>query len=256
MRELRRGDGQAARVLLSRQHPPLEMRWPDQPIPLLQIFFLSLSSPSDLSPVPPQRNCSAVADPYLECEFMILLIDLILHKEKAYRHVIFNALNGGSIRREAIMWKSSMIYIIAELYRAILLFNDTESSKGSSFSAFSCGKVACGNLSFFGFLLLAQRFLASQHSSTIQDISSIKNIFLAVILSSYCKLFLALMMVWEFPTSCAYIIDAFVISSNFVALKALKLLPSSSCIAMILGAHGAKFLVTNTWAIFFSSFSY
>ncbi|PPR90168.1 hypothetical protein GOBAR_AA30515 [Gossypium barbadense] len=38
-------------------------------------------------------NCKAVADEYIECELMIVLIDLILHKPKAYRHVLFNVLN-------------------------------------------------------------------------------------------------------------------------------------------------------------------
>ncbi|KAK8926163.1 hypothetical protein KSP39_PZI018142 [Platanthera zijinensis] len=31
-------------------------------------------------------NCKAVADPYIECEFMIIFIDLILHKTKAVLH--------------------------------------------------------------------------------------------------------------------------------------------------------------------------
>lgn len=38
-------------------------------------------------------NCKAVADPYIECEFMIIFIDLILHKTKAFRHLLFNMLN-------------------------------------------------------------------------------------------------------------------------------------------------------------------
>lgn len=37
-------------------------------------------------------TCKAVADPYIECEFMIILIDLILHKTRAYRHLLFNKL--------------------------------------------------------------------------------------------------------------------------------------------------------------------
>ncbi|PKI62990.1 hypothetical protein CRG98_016629, partial [Punica granatum] len=38
------------------------------------------------------ERCKSVADEYIECELMILLIDLILHKTKAYRHLLYNVL--------------------------------------------------------------------------------------------------------------------------------------------------------------------
>ncbi|KAF3787916.1 arv1-like protein [Nymphaea thermarum] len=42
------------------------------------------------------ENCRSVADEYIECEIMILLIDLVLHKSKAYHHLLnnFPKLNG------------------------------------------------------------------------------------------------------------------------------------------------------------------
>ncbi|XP_039131324.1 protein ARV 1-like [Dioscorea cayenensis subsp. rotundata] len=38
-------------------------------------------------------NRKAVADTYIECEFMIILIDMILHKPTAYRHLLYNMLS-------------------------------------------------------------------------------------------------------------------------------------------------------------------
>ncbi|GAV67711.1 Arv1 domain-containing protein, partial [Cephalotus follicularis] len=53
------------------------------------------------------ENCKSFADEYIECEFMllceyvlILLIDLILHKPKAYRHLLYNVLHQDTLNVE------------------------------------------------------------------------------------------------------------------------------------------------------------
>ncbi|ONM09984.1 Arv1-like protein [Zea mays] len=56
-------------------------------------------------------KCKAVADPYIECEFMIILIDLVLHKTRAYRHVLFNKLSMGSSVDKGILYRSTLIHI-------------------------------------------------------------------------------------------------------------------------------------------------
>lgn len=38
------------------------------------------------------RYCRKSADKYVEYEYMLILIDLILHKIQVYRHIIFNRL--------------------------------------------------------------------------------------------------------------------------------------------------------------------
>ena len=47
------------------------------------IFFEFLVSNS-------KDSCGKIVDKYLECEYSVLLIDLILLKRKAYGHIIFN----------------------------------------------------------------------------------------------------------------------------------------------------------------------
>ncbi|OAP18195.1 ARV1 [Arabidopsis thaliana] len=42
-------------------------------------------------------NCKEVADEYIECERMIIFIDLILHRPKVYRHVLYNAINPATV---------------------------------------------------------------------------------------------------------------------------------------------------------------
>lgn len=61
------------------------------------------------------ENCKAVADDYIECEIMILLIDLILHKPKAYRHLVCNLVNQENMNMEAVWWKSLISFLFLDV---------------------------------------------------------------------------------------------------------------------------------------------
>ncbi|KAI3462403.1 hypothetical protein Pfo_019066 [Paulownia fortunei] len=66
-------------------------------------------------------NCKAVADEYIECEVMILMIDLILHKPKAYRHLFYNMFSKETVNFESFLWKSVLAYLILDIYRMWVL---------------------------------------------------------------------------------------------------------------------------------------
>jgi len=42
---------------------------------------------------------------------MIILIDLVLHKTRAYRHVLFNKLSMGSSVDKGLLYRSTLIHI-------------------------------------------------------------------------------------------------------------------------------------------------
>ncbi|CAK9150892.1 unnamed protein product [Ilex paraguariensis] len=111
-------------------------------------------------------NCKAVADEYIECEIMIVLIDLILHKAKAYRHLFFNVLSGEALNFEGFFWKVAFMYLLLDAYRILLLSGIEQrlsSSVGFDSVLWSCEKtlmdVFCGNFIFLGTLLLGTRKL-------------------------------------------------------------------------------------------------
>ncbi|KAI5564910.1 hypothetical protein BDE02_14G089100 [Populus trichocarpa] len=82
------------------------------------------------------ENCKAVADEYIECEFMIILIDLILHKTKAYRHLLFNVINQHTVNFEGSLWKSIFAFLLLDAYRSLLLKrNEGEWGSSMSFSS-------------------------------------------------------------------------------------------------------------------------
>ncbi|XAR65573.1 hypothetical protein NMG60_11009736 [Bertholletia excelsa] len=191
-------------------------------------------------------NCNAVADEYIECEIMILLIDLILHKAKAYRHLLYNLLNRHEVSFKVLLWKSTLAFLLLDAYR-ILILDWSEDGWGLSmgFSSFvlRCGQMLMdlvfGNFLFFSILLIMARFVLDASAGVFRY----KDILLAICMSSYIRIFLIAMMVWEFPSSVLFIVDIFVLSSNTVALKVVTESSIGKCMGACFSAHAVKLFV-------------
>lgn len=216
------------------------------------------------------ENCKAVADEYIECEIMILVIDLILHKPKAYRHLLYNVLNQQNLKFEGLFWKLAVIFLLFDAYKCLIL----ESSEGNVVSSISFSSLVStfwkmlmdvffGNFMFLvTFLFMVKIFL---HTSIC--ISRCNDLLLALLISGYFKIFLIAMMVWEFPTSVIFIIELFCLSSNAVALKVMTEASMSRCVWACFSAYAIKLLVSRVpeltlleqliqgWSQMYSSFS-
>uniref|UniRef100_A0ACD5X804 Uncharacterized protein n=1 Tax=Avena sativa TaxID=4498 RepID=A0ACD5X804_AVESA len=196
-------------------------------------------------------NCKAVADPYIECEFMIILIDLILHKTRAYRHLLFNKMHIGSSLDKGILYQSILVHIILDAFRiSVSKANtaDRNSSRSTLSTILNCSEVLgdalLGNIIFMAILLLGVRYILKLSF----NIMRYREVLSAVIISSYFKLFLLTMMVWDFPSSAIFIVEIFVLSSNVVALRVMTQFPKAHCIGVCLAAHAAKHL-TERWLL-------
>lgn len=100
--------------------------------------------------------------------------------------------------------------------------------------------VVLGNFVFLATFLLAMRILLKTSIGSLRY----KDILLAILISSYFKMCLVAMMVWQFPSSVVFIIDLYVLSSNIVALKVITESALSRCVLTCFSAHLMKFLVT------------
>ncbi|KAL8462663.1 hypothetical protein ACS0TY_033622 [Phlomoides rotata] len=201
-------------------------------------------------------NCKAVADGYIECEIMILILDLILHKPKAYRHVFYNLFSKEGANFESLLLKSFLAYLILDVYKMwVFSMNEGGSSlpTGAKSLLLVFGKmftgVIFGNLVFLWVVFYASRKFLSASAGFY----GWKQILFAVLVSSYFKIFLLAMMVWEFPSSVIVIIDIFVISSNIVALKVITNSVMMRCLAVCVVAHGVKFLASQNKALLLQS---
>ncbi|KAF5464615.1 hypothetical protein F2P56_014681 [Juglans regia] len=189
------------------------------------------------------ENCQVVADEYVECETMILLIDLILHKPKAYRHLLYNMLKEESPKFKGLLWKLTIGYLLLDVYRYLVLESgDEEWGLSTSFSSlvWTCRKmftdVFLGNFMLLFTFLLVMKISPSRCAGTPRC----KDFLLAILISSYFKIFLVAMMVWEFPSSVIFIIDLFVLSSNTMAVQVITESGMSKCIGACFIAHAVK----------------
>ncbi|CAH9097727.1 unnamed protein product [Cuscuta epithymum] len=129
---------------------------------------------------------------------MIILIDLILHKRQAYRHLFYNMFTPEKLNFEGLLWKLLLVFLLLDSYRMMILCTSPEeriwpttfASLASIYRKVMFG-VIFGNLVLLGTLLFgATRFLES-----IVRNSGYRSVLLAILVSSYLKIFLVAMMV-------------------------------------------------------------
>ncbi|KAL0700498.1 hypothetical protein Bca4012_056620 [Brassica carinata] len=181
-------------------------------------------------------NCKEVADEYIECERMIIFIDLVLHRPKVYRHVLFNEINQENVNIQHLLWKLIFAYLLLDSYRSLLLRRTHEHSSLVLVTVKVLIDVLSTNLAFlFSFAIAAKGLL--------HEVSRGREILLGILISSYFKIFLLAMLVWEFPVSVIFIIDLLVLTSNSMALKVMTESITSRCIAVCLIAHTVRFVV-------------
>ncbi|XVE77189.1 hypothetical protein DITRI_Ditri13aG0041800 [Diplodiscus trichospermus] len=196
------------------------------------------------------ENCKSVADEYIECELMIVLIDLILHKPEAFRHLLYNVLNQQSTHYKGLLWKLLFGFLVLDAYRSLLVKRPEEEwGMSTSISSFvwiyrkMLVDVFLGNFMFLCSFLLAMRNLLK----TSARFSRPGDLLLAILISSYFRIFLTAMMIWKFPPSVIYIIDIFVLSSNIVALKVITETTMDRCVGACFIAHAVKFCTTQAF---------
>ncbi|KAL1215934.1 Protein ARV 2 [Cardamine amara subsp. amara] len=189
------------------------------------------------------ENCEEIADEYVECEIMIIFIDLILHKTKAYRHLLYNVVNQETLNFQHLLWKLVLAYLFLDTYRSLLLRGTNDESSVSMSFVLASLKVVVNVLSTnFAFVLsfaLAAKVMLVLSIATSRG----KELLLGILISSYVKIFLFAMPVWELPVSVIFIVDMLVLTSNAVALKVMTESTTSRCLAACFMAHSIRFLV-------------
>lgn len=167
---------------------------------------------------------------------MIIFIDLVLHRPKVYRHVLYNEINQETVNIQHLLWKLVFAYLLLDSYRSLLLRGTNEHSSLVLVTVKVLVDVLSTNLAFlFSFAIAAKGLL--------HEVSRKREILLGILISSYFKMFLLAMLVWEFPVSVIFIIDMLVLTSNSMALKVMTESTTSRCIAVCLIAHTVRFLV-------------
>ncbi|OVA12761.1 Arv1 protein [Macleaya cordata] len=187
------------------------------------------------------ENCKVISDEYIECEIMILLIDLILHKRKAYRHFLYNAPSLHPVAFQDFAFNRRLGSVAELFFFCLDMWKDVDGCPPRKLCFYLCS-TSC-NKNFADFAVSSHQTLLT----IVHKPHRYKDLVLAIVVSSYFKIFLIAMMVWDFPSSVLFIIDILVLSSNAVALKVVtESRMTSRCIWVCLVAHAVKFSSCST----------
>ncbi|ELU15651.1 hypothetical protein CAPTEDRAFT_92876 [Capitella teleta] len=169
--------------------------------------------------------CNQIIDKYVECDAVLILLDALLQKAQAYRHLLFNS---ADVRRT--VWKLLLILLICDAYikRDNLWPREEATSTSAIFDAalewqFYSAFVLCV-IEEFMFVLCVLLLTYITFYFTTQVKTPAMLIINALIVSSSGKLLAILAMVWGQTHSLQYLLltKCFVFTSNVTAFKVVS----------------------------------
>ncbi|KAM8947711.1 protein ARV1 [Pelodytes ibericus] len=182
-------------------------------------------------------SCQKPVDKYIEYDPVIILINAMLCKAQAYRHVLFNS-------QVNIHWKLCIFCLLCEAYtRWLQLPGSSNNSDPDDFIRYA---KEWDFYRLFGIAALEQSaFLAGVFivlylvmPNSLKSQSEFTLLLKALLLSSYGKLLLIPAMIWEhdYTPLCLRLITIFVLTSNTQAIRvALNISRTQSLIAIAFG---------------------
>ncbi|XP_010779698.1 protein ARV1 [Notothenia coriiceps] len=168
------------------------------------------------------ESCQKPVDKYIEYDPVIILIDAILCKTQAFRHILFNtSLN--------IQWKLCVFCLLCEAYLRWSLLHGTEQSSDPAdiirytkeWEFYGMFGLAALELSAFcvAVLLFLMVVVGGLQGATLD----LRLLLRALLLSCYGKVLLIPAVIWEHDHSplCLGLIKMFVLTSNSQAIRVI-----------------------------------
>ncbi|XP_059842482.1 protein ARV1 [Hypanus sabinus] len=166
------------------------------------------------------RSCQKPVDKYVEYDPVIILIDAILCKVQAYRHIILNS-------NINIHWKLCIFCLLCEAYLRWSQLQDSQQTV-DPIDIIRYAKewdfylmFGLASLELTAFLSGVFFFLCLTKHDFIQKKSNLYMLLIAILLSGYGKLLVIPVIIWEHDDSPLYInlINFFVLASNAQAVR-------------------------------------
>jgi len=163
------------------------------------------------------ESCSQFADPYVEYDTMLIVLDLILHKSQVYRHLLFNRhkLNNGALGPTLL--KLLPIYLFLDTYLKWFFLKSSRKHSDTQYALdydhylmFLC---ACENFAYVAAILCLVKTWIKPSANDFRRFVD------ALLLSSFGKMFVLVMMIWDYDINFGRGIDIFVMTSNVTACK-------------------------------------
>ncbi|KAI3659576.1 hypothetical protein MP638_002024 [Amoeboaphelidium occidentale] len=169
--------------------------------------------------------CKNFADKYIEHDSVIIFIDMLLHKPQVYRHILFNQLEQSNDGIDPNVLRLGVLLILFDVYVkwfGLELLFGTDMFRSDTFIGLMGQYISILGLCIVEFIVFHSvirsvvMMLCSRQKGTIQY----NYISMALIISSFAKLLLILMIIWEYnQNEYSWLVSISVLTSNTVALS-------------------------------------
>jgi lipid intermediate transporter len=152
-----------------------------------------------------------VADKYVEYDAVLVVIDIVLHRLAAYRHVLFNS--GAHVGR-VFGYRHVRLLAVYALLDAWLRSTASSSSSSHSMPFMAALLFAVVQLVVFGAATLFAVAAALTVRVPMAEVAA------TLVLASFGRCFLLLPMVWHYDPALLTLFDVLVLTSTVAALRA------------------------------------
>ncbi|CAB4401370.1 unnamed protein product [Rhizophagus irregularis] len=171
----------------------------------------------------PCEKCKKFADKYVEHDFVIIFIDMLLHKPQVYRHLLFNRLEYRDHGIDPNVFKLGILLILFDVYIKWFRLEKYYTASNIPFIEqpvflqylyilFLC--VIEFVVFQFGVRLAVSFYIGDKYA-----IIKYNYIAIALIISSFGKILLILMVIWDYNgLEYSWLINIVVLTSNVEAL--------------------------------------
>ncbi|KAI0109475.1 Arv1-like family-domain-containing protein [Nemania sp. FL0031] len=204
------------------------------------------------------RNCGRFCDKYVEHDFVVLFIDLVLIKPQVYRHLLHNTLMRDGDKFDPSIIRLGTLLLLFDVYltwarieKQVVPESSATFKGGSNLGALAQQPIV---FQYIFFLILCTfstlafhlsiRFLTSSSASPLSFTRLLpryprpNSVSTALLVSSSTKLFPILMVIWDYDVpAAARSLGWAVVANNVEALKIL--LDCGYGVAVVLAAAGA-----------------
>jgi hypothetical protein len=197
------------------------------------------------------RNCNHTVDKYVEFEAILIMIDLMLGKPQAYRHLLHN--RRPLLLKQQILKMFAVIVMLDWNTKAYLAEHDAgvyyrTNSIYKAISTYSVSQISQLGLHYFVLAVVENGVYMFTLWSCVRlhprwrQIKSSKDLqFLgALCLSNFGKLFAWLTVIWEYNWTVMHVISAIVVCSNYLVFKIYVNDESYDVLLAIMLAVGAR----------------
>lgn len=196
-------------------------------------------------------NCNKFADKYIEHDGVIIVIDLLLLKPQAYRHMVFNVLSSTNDDEDLLHEKTKRMWLLITLFDVYMTWARAE--KSYPFNPVNNYILSLPVLSqYLIFLIYCIADTATVHitlrylAKWLVDWNRPNALTTAILISSSSKLFPILMLIWSYDIPIAATAIGWAVTFNAIeVLNTILRCGYIKAIGMTICAEAAKYVACN-----------